>query len=94
MWFSWQAGAKTMENVTFGEQAQPNERGGAPRTGSAGSWFFRAFKGENEATGTIPAERARRTDNLTNNNIYIYKNNSVQHEHHEQREQEEEEQQQ
>ena len=43
MWFSWQAGAKTAENVTFGEQAQPSERGEVQRAGSVGYKFFRAF---------------------------------------------------
>ena len=43
MWFSWQAGAKTVENVTFGEQAQPSERGEAQRAGSAEYQFFSAF---------------------------------------------------
>ena len=43
MWFSWQAGAKTVENVKFGEQAQPSERGELQRPGSAAYQFFRAF---------------------------------------------------
>ena len=43
MWFSWQAGAKTVENVTFGKQPQPSERGGAQRPGSGAYQFFRAF---------------------------------------------------
>ena len=43
MWFSWQAGAKTVENVTFGEQAQPSDKGEHQRAGSGGYQFFRAF---------------------------------------------------
>ena len=41
--FSWQAGAKTVENVTFGEQAQLSEKGELQRAGSGGYQFFRAF---------------------------------------------------
>ena len=39
----WQAGAKTMENVTFGEQPRQRQRSFEQRAGSAGYWFFRAF---------------------------------------------------
>ena len=70
MWFSWQAGAETVENVTFGEQSRQRKRGGDQRTGSVATQFFRAFIGKNEATGIIPAERSQGPDNLSNNNIY------------------------
>ena len=71
MWFSWQAGAETVENVTFGEQPRRRQRGELQRTGSVGYQFFSAFIGKNEATCNIPAERSQGPDNLTNNNIYI-----------------------
>ena len=72
MWFSWQAGAKTIENVTFGEQSNASGRGEVQRAGSGASWILRAFISKNEATGIIPAERSQGPDNLSNNNIYIY----------------------
>ena len=43
MTYFWQAGAETMENVTFGEQPRQWQRGGEQRGGSVASWVFRAF---------------------------------------------------
>ena len=70
MWFSWQAGAETVENVTFGEQSRQRKRGEQQRARSVGYQFFSAFIGKNEATGNIPTERRIIADNLSNNNIY------------------------
>ena len=70
MWFSWQAGAETVENVTFGEQSRQRKRGEDQRADSGSCQFFRAFISKNEATGNIPAERSQGPDNLSNNNIY------------------------
>ena len=72
MWFSWQAGAKTVENVTFGKQPQRQRKGWSTTTRSGMSWILKAFISKNEATGIIPAERRIVADNLSNNNIYIH----------------------
>ena len=70
MWFSWQAGAETVENVTFGEQQRQRQRGEQQRARSAGTKNPNAFISKNEATCITPAERSQGPDNLSNNNIY------------------------
>ena len=72
MWFFWQAGAETVENVTFGEQSRQRKRGEVQRVRYVVYQFFRACIGKNQATCIIPAERNKGAVNLSNYNIYIY----------------------
>ena len=70
MWFPWQAGAETVENVRFGEQSRQRKRGEDQRARSASYQILRAFISKNKATCIIPAARNKGAVNLSNYRIY------------------------
>ena len=67
----WQAGAETLENVTFGELAAPPESRRSTTSSSGAYRLLRAFIITFEVMHGFPGEIEHDTDNLYNNNIYI-----------------------
>ena len=68
----WQAGAETVENVTFGERSLEKKIGGAQRHLLRAHGFSGRFKALLVQPLLSLGKKWGGTANLTNNNIYKY----------------------
>ena len=68
----WQAGAETMENVTFGERSLEEKVGEAQGRALEGHGIPGRFKALLVRQVLFLVKKWGRTADLTNNNIYIY----------------------